>query len=572
MTKKILTLILIGIMITSIVALAEEDIDQNQQAEELKELGLFKGSDKGFELERPPKRIEAAVMLVRLLGKESEVLENEYSHPFTDVPAWADKYIGYMYENGLTKGISESEFGSDNLTDLKSYSTFVLRTLGYDDSAGDFSWNGAADKAQEAGILSEEKLEEMKNNSFLRGNMVEVSYNALKTNIKGSSELLIDDLIDMGVVDRSKAESLNIGKNEENSELNYIDLTITKKNGGFKAELDRDRLPEDVKEFSNITNNASNTYKEKEDIKFIYLMLDKTKNFPPSSIKREKIDFSLTSYEGNFTYIGLYENNQLKGMMQIEYPEDEGIIQVPIYVWNEEDYSKYTDEIMRKIDYTLEDAEYIESDKFEVIYVEKDDKYIIVDTEGLLKNKNIMYFSSSSALTNSTFDPIELIRDSIKRQFVYNGELNLQKAYEVYNEYLMSVDIYYSLDKYSIFYFVDNEKKVAAYTYITDPKADSNTYNQIKLTLSFQDEYDSYTFNNEEIEMDVFADGEKILEVKGEYVYDMNGNKIDNYAFEKIVQNEDYTVDLYYFYIYPHAKDITVTVDTSYEYKVDVLD
>lgn len=572
MAKKILLITLIGIVILTTFAFAEEVVDQNQKAEELKKLGLFKGSDKGFELERPPKRIESAVMLVRLLGKESEVLENEYSHPFIDVPEWADKYIGYMYENGLTKGISKDEFGSANLTDLKSYSTFVLRTLGYDDTAGDFSWNNAADKAQEVGILSSEKLEEMKNNSFSRGDMVEVSYNALKVNIKGSSELLIDDLIDMGVVDRSKAESLNIGNNEENSELNYIDLTITKDNGGFKAEFHREQLPEEIKEFSNIINNASNTYKEKEDIKFIYLMLDKTRNFSSSSIKREKIDFTLTSYEGNFTYIGLYENNQLKGMMQIEYPEDQGVIQVPIYVWNEEDYIKYTDEIMRKIDYTLEDAEYIEYGRFEIVYIEKDDKYIIVDSEGLLKNKNIMYFSSSSALNNSTFDPIERIRDSIKREFIYNGELNLHKAYEVYNKYLMSVDIYYSLDKYNIFYFVDNEKKVAAYTYITDPKAESNTYNQIKLTLYFQDEYDSYTFNNEEIKMDVFADGEKILEVKGEYVYDMNGNKIDNYAFEKIVQNEDYTVDLYYFYIYPHGKDITVTVDTSYEYKVDVLE
>jgi hypothetical protein len=569
MTKKILTLILIGIMITSIVALAEEDIDQNQQAEELKELGLFKGSDKGFELERPPKRIESAVMLVRLLGKETEVLENEYNHPFNDVPSWADKYIGYMYENGLTKGISEGEFGSDNLTDLKSYSTFVLRTLGYDDSAGDFSWNGAADKAQEAGILSEEKLEEMKNNSFLRGNMVEVSYNALKTNIKGSSELLIDDLIDMGVVDRSKAESLNIGKNEENSELNYIDLTITKDNGGFKAELDRGRLPEELKNVNNLTIYGSNTFEEKENLQFMYSIIKKTKE---TYLKRENIGFSLTDFINTYTYLGLYENENLKGMMQVKYPEDEGVIQVPIYEWNEEDYSKYTDELIKKVEYTVEDAEYIEANKFEVVHIEKDDKYIIVDTEGLLKNKNIMYFSSSSALTNSTFDPIELIRDSIKRQFVYNGELNLQKAYEVYNEYLMSVDIYYSLDKYNIFYFVDNEKKVAAYTYIIDPKAESNTYNQIKLTLYFQDEYDSYTFNNEEIKMDVFADGEKILEVKGEYVYDMNGNKIDNYAFEKIVQNEDYTVDLYYFYIYPHGKDITVTVDTSYEYKVDVLE
>src|SRR6056297_305525 len=266
MTKKILTIILIGIMLTSIFALAEEDIDQNQQAEELKELGLFKGSDKGFELERPPKRIESAVMLVRLLGKETEVLEGEYNHPFNDVPAWADKYVGYMYEEGLTKGISEDKFGSDNLTDLKSYSTFVLRTLGYDDTAGDFSWASAAEKAQEVGILAPEKLQEMNKDSFLRGDMVEISYNTLKTSIKERNETLAQELINKGAIDSAKAKSLNLLKDvQKNSELNYIDLTITKENGEFKAELDREQLPEEKKSFSNIINSTSNTFKEKED-------------------------------------------------------------------------------------------------------------------------------------------------------------------------------------------------------------------------------------------------------------------------------------------------------------------
>jgi len=571
MTKKILTIILIGIMLTSIFALAEEDIDQNQQAEELKELGLFKGSDKGFELERPPKRIESAVMLVRLLGKETEVLEGEYNHPFNDVPAWADKYVGYMYEKGLTKGISEDKFGSDNLTDLKSYSTFVLRTLGYDDTAGDFSWASAAEKAQEVGILAPEKLQEMNKDSFLRGDMVEISYNTLKTSIKERNETLAQELINKGAIDSAKAKSLNLLKDvQENSELNYIDLTITKENGEFKAELDREQLPEEIKSFSNIINSTSNTFKEKEDIKFIYLILDKTRNFPSSSMKREKTEFTITSYKGNYSYVGLYENNQLKGMIQVEYPEDEGVMKVPIYIWDEDEYHKYASEVMEKIEYTVQDAEYIESDKFEIVHIEKADKYFLVDTVGILDNKEVVYVNKESGSSN-VFDALDRIRDNIKRDLIYNGDLLMKYSGEIYNKYHMNREIDNREYNYNLYYFFNKEKKVVAYTFVKNPKANDYTYNQIKLTLTFQDEYDSYIFNNEEIKMDVFADGEKILEVKGEYVYDMNGNKIDNYAFEKIVQNEDYTVDLYYFYIYPHGKDITVTVDTSYEYKVDIL-
>ena len=278
MTKKILTIILIGIMLTSIFALAEEDIDQNQQAEELKELGLFKGSDKGFELERPPKRIESAVMLVRLLGKETEVLEGEYNHPFNDVPAWADKYVGYMYEKGLTKGISEDKFGSDNLTDLKSYSTFVLRTLGYDDTAGDFSWASAAEKAQEVGILAPEKLQEMNKDSFLRGDMVEVSYNTLKVNLKEQEKKLINKLLEENIIKKANLEKTSL-KDNLGLEIDFSDVIELELEDGIvfnqdefypesiKTYIIRDQLPKEVQNFTKIAFTGISTEKRSvEDI------------------------------------------------------------------------------------------------------------------------------------------------------------------------------------------------------------------------------------------------------------------------------------------------------------------
>jgi hypothetical protein len=75
------------------VTISASMIQHQPKAEALKELGLFKGSDKGFELERAPSRVEAMVMLVRLLGKEEEAKENNYEHPFTDVPEWANVHI-----------------------------------------------------------------------------------------------------------------------------------------------------------------------------------------------------------------------------------------------------------------------------------------------------------------------------------------------------------------------------------------------------------------------------------------------------------------------------------------------
>lgn len=49
-------------------------------------------------------RSEAVTMLVRLLGRENEALSGKWETPFTDVPAWAEPYVGLAYENGLTTG------------------------------------------------------------------------------------------------------------------------------------------------------------------------------------------------------------------------------------------------------------------------------------------------------------------------------------------------------------------------------------------------------------------------------------------------------------------------------------
>ena len=44
--------------------------DTEAQAQMLYDLGLFRGTEKGFELEQPMTRAEAAVMLTRFLGAE----------------------------------------------------------------------------------------------------------------------------------------------------------------------------------------------------------------------------------------------------------------------------------------------------------------------------------------------------------------------------------------------------------------------------------------------------------------------------------------------------------------------
>jgi len=114
--------------------------DAYDQALMLKKLGLFKGikpstGEDGemtraemfecFDLERRMTRLEAAVMYVRFLGAEEKVLSGTWSHPFTDVPEWANPYIGWLFRSGLIKGVSKTRYGSDQPSTFRQYAKFL---------------------------------------------------------------------------------------------------------------------------------------------------------------------------------------------------------------------------------------------------------------------------------------------------------------------------------------------------------------------------------------------------------------------------------------------------------------
>lgn len=165
------------------------------KATALKQLGLFKGvSETNFDLDRAPTRTEALIMLIRVLGKESEALNGNWSHPFTDVDSWADKYIGYGYEKGLTKGVSTTEFGKGN-ADSDMYLTFMLRALNYSDTDGDFTWNTPDTLAKAVGILPDGVDTE----KFMRSDVALVSWAALESDLKSGVQRLAKKLLLEGV-------------------------------------------------------------------------------------------------------------------------------------------------------------------------------------------------------------------------------------------------------------------------------------------------------------------------------------------------------------------------------------
>ncbi len=226
--RKLISLILIISIIVLIIP-AEAFADETEspytlEAKKLYELGLMLGTGTGFELLRVPQRVEAAIMLVRLLGSESEALLGEYEHPFTDVPDWADPYVGFLFESGLTKGIGADLYDSFSDVDAKTYLTFIMRTIGYSDDAGDFSWENAVEDALNIGLINFREYEALSNQEFTRGHMAALSYNALNTLLNNSDITLAGELISSGAIEELTAlkENLNLFITPEKQYLHYL--------------------------------------------------------------------------------------------------------------------------------------------------------------------------------------------------------------------------------------------------------------------------------------------------------------------------------------------------------------
>ncbi len=212
-------ILLIGIYVTA----ASETNEYTPYAEKLNELNLFLGTEKGFELERAPSRLEGLVLLIRFLGREEDALQfSQKKHAFTDVPDWGKNYVNYAYSMGLTNGISQSRFGSDLPIEAKAYLTFILRALGYNDQKGDFRYEDAVEKALLLHIFDTVFFNKLKSERFLRGHVAYVSYCALAAKRKDKDETLIEELVAHNTVRQEKAYDMGLTQNMLS--LHFIDV------------------------------------------------------------------------------------------------------------------------------------------------------------------------------------------------------------------------------------------------------------------------------------------------------------------------------------------------------------
>lgn len=193
----ILLAVILGATAMPASAFAAQQTIQDMQADALKTMGLFNGTNTGYQLHKKPTRMEAVTMLIHLMGEDGTAAAGGWTHPFSDVPEWAQRYAGYAYRMGISSGVSDTLFGSERDCSEAEYLTFVLRALGYDDRKGDFQWDSPYILAKAKGLIeSEAPLRR-----FSRGDMVSVAYRALTAPLASGAAIAVVDSLGYNYVD-----------------------------------------------------------------------------------------------------------------------------------------------------------------------------------------------------------------------------------------------------------------------------------------------------------------------------------------------------------------------------------
>ena len=182
--------------------------DNTVKANTLYELGLFRGTDTGYELDKTLTREQAVTILVRLLGEEENVLNARFDKKFIDVDdsRWSYPYIMYCYENSITKGTGDDTFSPEDEVTAEQFVTLVMRLMGYEDIEPE----NALTQSVYIGMLNTEVVRDLeKSENFLRDDMVYVVYRSLMCNMSDRTRFA-DFLAEKGVITEKEAKQFDV--------------------------------------------------------------------------------------------------------------------------------------------------------------------------------------------------------------------------------------------------------------------------------------------------------------------------------------------------------------------------
>ena len=179
MLKRTLSMIMVLAIIGTIAVggfagASNEWLTLEEKADRLAELGLFNGTNNGYDLDETTTRAQAVTMVLRFVGAMT-MEYNSASAVFSDVAPdhWADGNIGKAVKLGITTGTTETTFDPERTVNVREFITFFLRTIGYTGVTLD----NCEEMALDCGVIIPEfELD----GTFNRGGMVQICWQALE--------------------------------------------------------------------------------------------------------------------------------------------------------------------------------------------------------------------------------------------------------------------------------------------------------------------------------------------------------------------------------------------------------
>lgn len=199
--KKFLAVVLAVAMIASSMAtaFAADDplAEKYPEAALMRDLGILKGSTGVTEayLQQKPVRIQAAILTLRLMGKEEEALAYSGLAHFEDKIAdtyWAKNVMGYLKNNPAYGwyGDNQGKLNPESKIQKEEFAKVLLKAMGYDQGTH-YEWSGVMHAYKAAGLTY---LEDVDADGITMNDIAVAIDEALRKPVRGSTETLASKL------------------------------------------------------------------------------------------------------------------------------------------------------------------------------------------------------------------------------------------------------------------------------------------------------------------------------------------------------------------------------------------
>lgn len=203
MKQKLIALLCALVLTISLMPMALALPDEGTRAAEtLHTLHIVNGSKGGYEVNRAPTRLEAVLVLTRLLGVQQEAANAEMVNRFTDLPTWCDETLSYAYRQGWDSGASSTTFGANEPIDTNRFCAMLLKALGYQK----FEFYEAEMFARHIGLISTDQT--LTGKDFTRGDLFVMAAESLTFHYANTDETVIERLVEKGLTTEKTARDL----------------------------------------------------------------------------------------------------------------------------------------------------------------------------------------------------------------------------------------------------------------------------------------------------------------------------------------------------------------------------